>query len=68
MEEEAQKRIDSFKEACIKASQEFDCDFLPLPQLIPVQGGGFKLDAIIQILDKKGLPMKSPFQEGGKLL
>ena len=63
MENEAQERINKFKEACLKASQEFDCDFLPAPFLVPVQGGGFKVDAAIQIVDKKGLPMRSPFMD-----
>ena len=47
-------RITKFKEASIRElAEEFDCDFLPAPFLVPVQGGGFKIDAAIQIVDKK---------------
>ena len=54
MNEETQARITKFKEACIRGlAQEFDCDFLPAPFLVPVQGGGFKIETAIQIVDKK---------------
>lgn len=61
--DDTQQRMDSFKEACLKASQEFNCDFYCFPQFVPSPDGSFRIAAVMQILDKTKLPMKSPLSD-----
>lgn len=58
-EAEFQARQQEFKEKYVALTEEYQCDFIAFPQLVPQQNMTFALVSSMQIVDKKYAPVPS---------
>ena len=62
-EQEKQERLDNFKEAYKKLTEQFSADYANYPMYMPNPNGTFQLTINSQVIDLKDRPTQSPLQE-----